>query len=79
MSVDLGDLPALSTPKQLSEFLNKSEDALSCDRYFKRGIPYTKIGARIYYLRDDVIAYLLANRVETEAQEAKASQGGETP
>lgn len=50
------------TPKLLGELLDKSEDALANDRYFKRGIPFTRIGSRIYYLRDDVICHLAANR-----------------
>ncbi len=67
LPVDLGDLPALLTPKQLGVLLTKSEDALANERYFGRGIPYTKIGARVYYARSDVIAHLTANRVETNS------------
>ena len=65
-TIDLGDLPLVLTPKQLGELLDKSLDALANDRHFKRGIPFTRIEKRIYYLRDDVIAYLLANRTETQ-------------
>ncbi len=61
-TIDLGDLPPVLTPKQLGHLLDKTTDALACDRYFGRGIPYTKIGNRVYYLRADVAEYLAANR-----------------
>lgn len=57
-----GELPPLLTPKQLAKLIYTSEAALSQDRYLGRGIPYTKIGARVRYLRDDVLAYLAAHR-----------------
>ena len=53
------------TAKQLSPLVDKSEDALANDRHFRRGMPFTRIEKRVYYLRDDVIAYLTANRIET--------------
>ena len=58
-------LPLIMTAKQLSPLVDKSEDALANDRHFRRGIPFTRIEKRAYYLRDDVIAYLTANRIET--------------
>ncbi len=61
-TIDLGDLPPVMTPKQLGDLLDKTTDALACDRYFKRGIPWTRVGSRIYYLRADVIKFLAANR-----------------
>lgn len=66
-TIDLGDLPPVMTPKQLGGLLDKTTDALACDRYFKRGIPWTRVGSRVYYLRADVIEFLAANR-----------QGGDT-
>jgi len=66
--IDLGDLPPVLTPKQLGKLIDKSRDALACDRYFGRGIPYTKIGARVYYLKADVAEYLAAYRQETKQQ-----------
>jgi hypothetical protein len=60
--LDLGDLPPVMTPKQLAALLDKTEDSLANDRYLKQGIPFTRIGTRIYYLRSDLADYLVANR-----------------
>ena len=68
MSFDPAKLPEVLTPKQLGEVLSKTESALANDRHTRRGIPYTKVGARVYYLREDVLKHLAANRVETAAQ-----------
>jgi hypothetical protein len=57
------DLPAVATPEQVGPVLGKTQAALAQDRNRKRGIPYIKVGSRIRYLRSDVEAYLLANRV----------------
>jgi hypothetical protein len=61
-------LPEILLPKHLGVLLGKSEDALANDRYARRGIPFTRIGSRVYYLRKDVLASLAANRVETSAR-----------
>jgi hypothetical protein len=57
------ELPPLLTPKQLAAFIHSTEAALSQDRYLGKGIPYTRIGARIRYLRADVLAHLAAHRI----------------
>jgi hypothetical protein len=57
-----GVLPEVSTARQLADFLQTTEAALAQDRYLRRGVPYTKIGARVRYLRVDVLNYLAANR-----------------
>ena len=55
-------LPEVSTGKQLAAFLQTTEAALAQDRYLNRGVPYVKVGARVRYLRSDVLNYLSANR-----------------
>ncbi len=60
LSADL--LPPVATAKQLAEFLHTTEASLAQDRYLRRGVPYTRVGRRIRYLRDDVLRYLSANR-----------------
>lgn len=60
-------LPYIANPKQLAQFLGTTEGAIAQDRYLGRGIPYTRIGKRIRYLRADVLAYLAANRVGGDA------------
>lgn len=60
---DLSELPELITPKQLSEYTEIPESSLAQDRYLNVGIPYVKFGKRVRYLREDVIAYVKANRV----------------
>lgn len=58
------DLPAVMTTRQLGEILNVSPDSLAQDRYYGRGVPFVKIGAkRVRYLREDVLNYLQANRM----------------
>lgn len=59
---DLADLPAIMTPAQLGPVFGKSTQQLANERFFGRGLPYVRYGARIYYLRSDVIAFLQANR-----------------
>jgi hypothetical protein len=65
--VDLSDMPAVMTAKQVGPFFNKSPEQLANERHLKKGLPYTKIGARVFYLRSDIEAYLAANRVGGEA------------
>ena len=59
----LGDIPPIATASQVARVVQTTVDALAQDRYRRRGIPYVKIGGRVRYLRDDVIAYLSANRI----------------
>jgi hypothetical protein len=56
-------LPEVSTSKQLAGYIGTTEAALAQDRYLKQGIPYTKIGKRVRYLREDVVKYLQDNRI----------------
>lgn len=60
----MSELPEILKPKQLAEFIGMSEASLGQDRYLGQGIPYVKIGKRVRYLKDDVLAYIKANRVE---------------
>jgi hypothetical protein len=57
-------LPPVSTPRQVSDFVQTSVDSLAQDRYRGRGIPFVKIGGRVRYLREDVLNYLAANRMQ---------------
>jgi hypothetical protein len=43
--VDLSDMPAVMTAKQVGPFFNKSPEQLANERHLKKGVPYTKIGA----------------------------------
>jgi hypothetical protein len=43
--------------------IQTTADALAQDRYRGKGIPFVKIGGRVRYLREDVLAYLAANRI----------------
>lgn len=55
-------LPEIATPGDIERVLNIPRSSLAQDRYLGRGLPYVKIGARVRYLRSDVLAYLAANR-----------------
>ena len=59
------ELPPIATPPQVAAILQTTVDALAQDRYRRRGVPWTKVGGRVRYLREDVIAYLAAHRVIT--------------
>lgn len=59
----LAELPPLATPSQLAAFLQTTVDSLAQDRYRRRGVPWTKVGGRVRYVREDVLKYLAANRI----------------
>lgn len=59
------ELPTLLTPKELAELLDISPETLAQNRYLGQGVPYIKVGKRVRYRLDDVVAYLNDNRVET--------------
>lgn len=61
-------LPTLLNTKQVAELLGVSVDALAQNRYLGEGIPYIKIGKRVRYNLDDVIAYLETQKVKTIAK-----------
>lgn len=56
-------LPPIATSKQVAQVVQTSESALAQDRHRGTGIPFVKIGGRVRYLRQDVLAYLAANRM----------------
>lgn len=56
-------LPPVSTAKHVAEFLGTTEKVLAQDRYLGRGVPYTRCGRRIRYLRADVLKHLADNRI----------------
>lgn len=57
----------MAKAEQVAVVVQTTVDALAQDRYRRRGIPYTKIGGRVRYLRADVLGYLAANRVGGDA------------
>jgi hypothetical protein len=63
-------LPPVSTGKHVAAAVGTTEGALAQDRYQHKGIPYTRIGKRVRYLRADVLAFLASNRVESGAATA---------
>ena len=58
------ELPPVMTPAVVAGFLHTTTNSLAQDRYLGRGIPFVKYGARVRYLRQDVLDYLAANRVQ---------------
>lgn len=52
--------------------MRTSAASLAQDRYLKRGIPFVKYGKRVRYLRQDVLDFLAANRVEGIADGPRA-------
>lgn len=66
------DLPELLTPEQTAEWLGMSVESLSQNRYLRNdhSIPYVKVGGRVRYLKDDLIAYVKKNRVVADGKTA---------
>lgn len=62
--IDVSNLPAVMTAKELAPVLNVTVGSLANDRYRRVGVPFTKISGRVRYLRADVVRYLVANRTE---------------
>lgn len=62
--VNLDELPPVMTPSDLADVMHTTINSLAQDRYLGRGIPFVKFGKRVRYLRDDVLGYLTANRVQ---------------
>lgn len=65
-------LPEVLTPAELADFLRTTTASLAQDRYLGRGIPFIKHGKRVRYLRQDVLDYLTANRVQRTDNVASA-------
>lgn len=57
------DEDEVMTPREVAEVLKVSVDALAHDRYRNTGMPYTRVGRRVRYLRSDVQNYLAEQRV----------------
>ncbi|KAA1248803.1 helix-turn-helix domain-containing protein [Mycobacterium simiae] len=60
-------LPPLATAKEVANLLGTTEASLAQDRYLNRGVPYTRVGRRIRYLRSDVLKFLADNRIGGDA------------
>lgn len=65
----MAELPELLTPEETADWLGMSVESLSQNRYLRndKTIPYLKVGKRVRYIKDDVIAYVKANRISTGA------------
>jgi hypothetical protein len=61
---NLDELPAVMTPPDVAGVIQTTTNSLAQDRYLGRGIPFVKFGRRVRYLRDDVLDYIAANRVQ---------------
>ncbi len=59
------ELPEVATPQETAKFVRSTTAALAQDRYLGRGLPYVKYGSRVRYLRDQVMAHLRENTVQT--------------
>ena len=57
------DLPVLLKPGEVAKRLRTTESCLAQDRFYRRGLPYLKVGARILYDQAVVAEYLQARVV----------------
>ena len=53
-------------PFEAAELLRTNVQSLAQDRYRKRGAPYVKVGYRILYDRDALLAYIREGAVTPE-------------
>lgn len=51
------------TPKQVSKEYPIGYSTLAADRITNRELPFSKIGTKVLYSRDDIEAFLKAHRV----------------
>ncbi len=66
-SIPTDALPPVAESRHVAALIGTSEAALAQERYQHKGIPHTKIGRRVRYLRSDVIEFLAVNRVQGAA------------
>lgn len=62
-NIPLDVLPPVATGKDVAALIGSTENALAQDRYLNRGVPYTRVGRRVRYLRADVLKFLAENRI----------------
>jgi len=52
--------------KDVSRFMGKSVMALRMDRHKRQGLPYHKVGKRVFYDREEIIQYMDEHRIQPE-------------
>lgn len=57
--------PTFMTATEVADMFAISTDSLAQDRFRGEGIPYVKIGSRVRYRLDAVLAYVDANTAAT--------------
>lgn len=62
-AVPLSDLPPVATARHVASLLGTTEASLAQDRYLGKGLPWTRVGRRVRYLRSDVLEFLVSNRI----------------
>ena len=63
---ELTELPKFLKAADVADWLGISEQSLAADRHRGEGIPFVKIGSRVRYRLDEVMAYIEANTAQTE-------------
>jgi hypothetical protein len=66
----------LLTDEETSKKVKRAKQTLAGDRSKGIGIPFTKIGGRVFYRLGDVKAYIDSRRFTSTAQARAARQGG---
>ena len=54
-------MEALLTPEQTGTLVDKTPLALALDRHRRKGLPYVRMGKRIFYRRDAVEEFIRKN------------------
>lgn len=63
---DLMDMKKYVNEKVVSDITGIAIQTLRNQRFFRRGIPYHKIGKAVRYSLDDVYRYLDSKKIKTE-------------
>ena len=72
-TADITALPLLLTQKHLAKLRDTSERTLERERCNGTGVPFVKWGRRVFYKREDVLAFL-NQRTFSSTAEAKLSK-----
>jgi hypothetical protein len=68
LPASIEELPLFLTPRQLAVLMSCSERTLERERKDGCGLPFTKRGRRIYYLRDVVVAVMREGMCSSTAE-----------
>ena len=73
LPASIEELPLFLTPRQLAVLMSVSTRTLERERKDGCGLPFTKRGRRIYYLRDVVVTVMREGMCSSTAEAKRAA------